>query len=179
VILAFTVYGLPQSKGSMKPRIVRTKDGRQIPIVTDSNRGVRSWEQLIKAAASQTIATFPHNDWRLFALGVRLSIAFYLPRPQKYDAPKYRGAFVPHCTAPDLDKLARAVLDALTAIVYHDDKQVTELVAAKYYAIDTAARVDIRAEDALQPGAIPPPPRELPLFAPLDRQPQSTEGSRP
>jgi crossover junction endodeoxyribonuclease RusA len=165
VILAFTVYGLPLSKGSVHARIVRTASGRQIPIVTDSNRGLRSWEQLIKAAASQTLNTIPAGERRLFPLGVRLSIAFYLPRPTKYDAPKYRGAFVPHCTAPDLDKLARAVLDALTATVYHDDKQVTELIAAKYYtAPDEAARVDIRAEDAPLPGTSPAPPRELPLF---------------
>jgi Holliday junction resolvase RusA-like endonuclease len=165
VILAFTVYGVPLSKGSVHARIVHTASGRQIPIVTDSNRSLRSWEQLIKSAASQAIDATPAADRRLLTLGVRLTIAFYLPRPKKYDAPKYRGAFIPHGTTPDLDKLVRAVLDALTATVYHDDKQVTELVAAKYYtAPDAAARVDIRAEDAPAPGATLAPRRDLPLF---------------
>ena len=34
---------------------------------------------------------------------------------------------------PDLDKLIRAALDALTAIAYRDDAQVTEIRAAKCY----------------------------------------------
>jgi Holliday junction resolvase RusA-like endonuclease len=77
---------------------------------------------------------------------VRLSVAFYLPRPKKYSK---RGAFVPHCVAPDLDKLGRAVLDALTSVLYADDRQVTELIAGKYYAeVDAPARVFVRIEPA-------------------------------
>ena len=34
---------------------------------------------------------------------------------------------------PDLDKLIRAVLDALTAIAYKDDSQVTEIRSVKIY----------------------------------------------
>jgi Holliday junction resolvase RusA-like endonuclease len=34
---------------------------------------------------------------------------------------------------PDLDKLIRAVLDAMTAIAYLDDGQVTEINAVKVY----------------------------------------------
>jgi Holliday junction resolvase RusA-like endonuclease len=60
-----------------------------------------------------------------------------------------RGVFVPHCTRPDCDRLTRAVLDALTHVVIHDDKQVTELLAAKYYAgVDEAAHVHVRVEPA-------------------------------
>ena len=40
-----------------------------------------------------------------------------------------------HTTAPDLDKLTRAVLDALTGVLYLDDKQVIELHARKQYAL--------------------------------------------
>jgi Holliday junction resolvase RusA-like endonuclease len=35
--------------------------------------------------------------------------------------------------APDLDKLVRAVLDALTAVAYRDDGQVTRITATKEY----------------------------------------------
>lgn len=35
---------------------------------------------------------------------------------------------------PDIDKLARAVLDGLTGVVYRDDEQVVKLTAIKQYA---------------------------------------------
>lgn len=34
---------------------------------------------------------------------------------------------------PDVDKLARGVCDAMSGIVYDDDKRVTDLYAAKRY----------------------------------------------
>lgn len=41
--------------------------------------------------------------------------------------------------APDVDKLARAMLDAMSKIVYLDDKQVVELNARKRYVDDSSA----------------------------------------
>jgi Holliday junction resolvase RusA-like endonuclease len=35
---------------------------------------------------------------------------------------------------PDLDKLIRAILDALTGVVWRDDGQVVDIVASKVYA---------------------------------------------
>jgi Holliday junction resolvase RusA-like endonuclease len=160
-MLAFRVYGVALPKGNMRPRIVRTKSGMQIPIVTESNRNVRSWQQLVKEGANQALNELAPGDRALLPLGVRLTIAFYLPRPKKHAK---RGVFVPHCVAPDCDKLLRSVLDALTSIVYHDDKQVTEIVAGKYYAeVDGASYVDIRVEAAgWKTVAVPAAP--LPLF---------------
>lgn len=39
-----------------------------------------------------------------------------------------------HVSKPDLDKLVRTVLDALTGVVIHDDSQVCGIVAQKDYA---------------------------------------------
>lgn len=47
-------------------------------------------------------------------------------------APK-RGARPWPTTRPDIDKLTRAVLDALTGIAYVDDSQVIALAATKVY----------------------------------------------
>jgi len=57
---------------------------------------------------------------------VAMQLDFYMlkPRTVKRDAPT-----VP----PDLDKLIRAVLDALTGIVYLDDAQVVEIHSSKSY----------------------------------------------
>ena len=59
----------------------------------------------------------------------------------------------------------RAILDALTQVCFGDDKQVTELLAAKYYTdVDGPAHVHVRVEPAPgQPLTVTPSP--LPLFA--------------
>jgi crossover junction endodeoxyribonuclease RusA len=44
---------------------------------------------------------------------------------------------------PDLDKLVRAVLDALTGVAYVDDSQVTSLKASKFYAPGYLLRVKL------------------------------------
>jgi crossover junction endodeoxyribonuclease RusA len=158
--LAFTVYGEAQSKGNHKAYQGR---GMHFPIITESNRKVASWQQLVAEAASHALQQRPIEERALLwaTLGVRVSIAFYLPRPKKHHT---RGVFVPHCTRPDVDRLTRAVLDALTHVVIHDDKQVTELLAGKYYAeVDGPARVDVRVEPA--PGRVMHiPAAPLPLF---------------
>jgi crossover junction endodeoxyribonuclease RusA len=88
---------------------------------------------------------------------VRVTLAFYLPRPQSL--PKRVTA---HVKAPDLDKLTRAVFDALTGVVFHDDAQVVDLVATKRYACaGDPPRVDIRVEPA---AAVVPLPQAHPLF---------------
>lgn len=141
--LAFRVYGVALPKGNMKP-IIRDKRGMKIAVATESNRNVRGWQQLIAEGASRALNE--RGAPVLFEYGVFVTARFYLPRPKKYSR---RGVFVAHCTNPDVDKLARAVLDALTGIVYRDDCQVTELAASKYYAeVNGPAYVDIRIETA-------------------------------
>lgn len=41
---------------------------------------------------------------------------------------------------PDLDKLVRAVLDALTGLAYKDDSQVVSIQASKTYWVDPGLR---------------------------------------
>jgi len=143
VTLSFTVFGAAQPKGSMRALMLK---GMKHPIITESNRNVKSWSQLVAEGASHALQQLPAGQRDLLQFGVRLTIAFYMPRPKKYSK---RGVFVPHCVAPDIDKLTRAVLDALKSVAYRDDKQVTEVIAGKYYAaVDDAAHVDIRVEAA-------------------------------
>lgn len=58
---------------------------------------------------------------------------FRLPIPKS--RPKYLAGFTPHGKKPDVDKLTRAVLDALVAAgVIRDDSGVWALTATKRYA---------------------------------------------
>lgn len=137
--------------------------GMKFPIVTDSNRSAKSWAQLVATAASHAIQQLP-ADQRAVAVGpVRLSVAFYMPRPKKFQSPRYET--VACIKAPDWDKLARGIGDALSQVVYQDDKQIVEAVIGKFYAgLHDAPHVDVRIEPTggLRPSVVPPAP--LPLF---------------
>ncbi len=157
--LIFRVYGVAQPKGNM--RAINLK-GMRYPIVTDSNKSVRSWQQLIAEGASRALQALPAAERALLMDGVRLSIAFYLPRPKSL---RKRGVPVAHLTRPDTSKLIRAVEDALTEIAYGDDSQVVELLAIKRYAdVDDPPHVDIRVEPTGGWKPVDVPAAPLPLF---------------
>jgi Holliday junction resolvase RusA-like endonuclease len=161
--LAFTVFGVAQPKGNMKP--VWSK-GMKFPIVTDSNRNVKSWSQLVAEGANRALAALPDGERGLLTGPVRLTMGFYLPCPKQFDSKRRRGVPVAHLTAPDWDKLSRAVSDALTAVVYRDDAQVVEAVVGKFYVgLNETPRVEVRVEPTagVRPVAVPAAP--LPLFA--------------
>jgi crossover junction endodeoxyribonuclease RusA len=67
---------------------------------------------------------------------VRLDLLFGMPKPRtvKRTFPS---------VAPDLDKLIRGVLDALTAIAYLDDGQVIDINAAKVYALTPFCEINV------------------------------------
>ncbi len=159
--LAFTVYGVAQPKGNIKV-FVREMKGMHIPIATERNRSVKGWSQLVAQGASDALAQLPAPERVMLEGAVRLTVAFYLPRPKKYAK---RGVPVAHLTAPDWDKLARGIGDALSQVVYRDDKQIVEAVIGKFYAeVDGVPRVDIVVEPTggIRPIVVAPAP--LPLF---------------
>jgi crossover junction endodeoxyribonuclease RusA len=126
MILRFTVYGEAIPQGSMR---AFTPKGARYPVVTGDNPRTKGWRLLVGEAANVALAALHPAERALLLEGVRVTLAFYLPRPQSL--PKRRTA---HTKAPDLDKLTRSCFDALTHIVWRDDSQVCELVAVKHYA---------------------------------------------
>jgi crossover junction endodeoxyribonuclease RusA len=141
--LVFRVYGVAQSMGSKRAFVPK---GWNRPIVTDSNRNLKTWQQLVAQGASHALQQKPPDDRAPLTEGVRLTMAFYLPRPKQYQR---RGVEPAHLKAPDLDKLCRGLQDALTGVAWGDDSQVIELVARKdYAAMDDPPHVDVRVEPA-------------------------------
>ena len=59
-----------------------------------------------------------------------VEIMSYLHRPKKYDRQLPDGE-CPHLWTPDVDNIAKAVMDAMIDYVYADDKQVRRLVSEK------------------------------------------------
>jgi crossover junction endodeoxyribonuclease RusA len=94
-------------------------------VLLESSKAVAPWRTTVAWHASQAYGG-PVLDG---ALAVR--IEFVMRRP--LSLPK-RKATPPHIKKPDVDKLARAVLDALTGIVWRDDSQVIDMHPTKRYA---------------------------------------------
>lgn len=117
-VISFQVHGLPIPQGSTRVWMVKGK-----PITTSSARGLGPWRRLV-ADVAQGYA--PKEPWE-GPVGIQLH--FGLPKPKS--APKTRRVWPDK--RPDLDKLTRAVLDALTYVVFGDDSQVVDIQASKDY----------------------------------------------
>jgi len=145
--VVLTVHGTPQPKGSLKAfRAYRSKR----LVVTSDNPKLRAWQLSVRAAALQT-----RGRWRTFAGPVTVHCQFVLPRPTSYPR-----RVVHHTRKPDLDKLVRAVLDALAAdVLFGDDAAVIDLHASKAYACaGVVPGVVITVADATTPEAGGPQP---------------------
>ena len=71
-----------------------------------------------------------------------MEIIFTMLRPKTVTRPE-------PSVAPDLDKLIRGVLDALTAVVYRDDSQVTRITAQKVYGERPGVWIQARTRAAM------------------------------
>lgn len=129
----FRVYGRPTQQGSKIPAV--SSKGKKY-VREQAGERLKDWRTDVKEAALAA-----RGDTPTITGPVKLSIQFFMPRPASVSPGKR-----PHPTvAPDLDKLIRAVGDALkSAGVYKDDCLIVSIQATKQYATD---------ERDLSPGA--------------------------
>lgn len=124
------VVGIPQPQGNKTAflnkrtnKIVMTEGRRP-----DARRNFHDWREAVRLAATDWLDANHHPP--PIAGPIMLTIAFLLPRPKS--APK---RIIHHVTRPDLDKLGRAVLDALTISgLIEDDSRVITLMLSKGFA---------------------------------------------
>lgn len=126
--IRFSVAGQPQTQGSKKAFMPKNS---RFPVVVDDNKPqLRSWRSDVKAAAAEA--------WTggIMDGDISLRLAFHLARPKAH----YRanGELKPNAPRacpkkPDIDKLIRAVLDALTSVLWSDDSRVVRIEAEKLY----------------------------------------------
>jgi Holliday junction resolvase RusA-like endonuclease len=127
------------------------RKGSTTPIVVDANRhGLANWRAQVSAYAMRERQT---TGTHTYAGSVAVRLDFYLRRPEnhylpangKRPSPELRSDAPMYCIkAPDIDKLTRAILDALTdAGVWKDDAQVVKVVATKMYADPRLTGVEV------------------------------------
>lgn len=122
--LEFWVYGEPVPKGSTKSFYIK-KIGRTV--TTDSNPETKKWQARI-AEEAQKAQDVAHMFSTEKNVGYVVECWFYTQKPKS--KPKWWRFWT---TRPDIDKLARAVLDGLTGVIIADDSQVIDLLSHKRY----------------------------------------------
>ena len=133
----FTVTGRPATKGSWRP-VDNQRTGRTILI--PQLRRSKPWEHAVALAAR---AAHKGDPWEK-SVPVSLSVMFYFKRPASHfrtkagkpDFTRLKPSAPAHPSTQasgDLDKLVRAIGDALSGIVYHDDAQIVSIEADKLY----------------------------------------------
>lgn len=151
--LTFTVLGKAETKGSTKSSVVTRKDGTIVfkngrPVVRtrNDNDGCYGWEQQIKLLALKARSEAREQMWR--ELPVALDVAFYTPRNKgHFGTGRNAGRLLPSAPLfpakrPDVDKKLRAVMDAMTGVLYDDDGQVVMVRALDLWG--EPARAEIR-----------------------------------
>ena len=130
--VSFMVHGVPVPQGS-KRALVHRSTGRAVVIEQGGARH-RDWRADVKAAAHDAMVALDDTDWLLrpgwvLRGPVGVSICFTVPKPKS--APKTRRTWPDR--RPDLDKLVRAVLDAITGEVIADDAQVVGMIPTETF----------------------------------------------
>lgn len=124
--IIFYVYGKPMTEGSVSNFPYRKANGGMgVRTVHQKGGELLAWRNAIADAYIEHGGTMTDG-----AVTVRMRFVFL--RPKSVSERKRPDMTV----KPDVDKLVRAVLDALTGCAYRDDSQVVRVEAEKVYARD-------------------------------------------
>lgn len=123
-------------------RILKTRDGRQF-IGKMAKSSAKKWSV---AATLMMQSHFNIKQAQMIDSPCIVSISFYYPHTK--DSEKFckrtNQSFIAKGTRPDLDNLAKSVLDAMVdAGILKDDGLIVELGLAKYYANETKVVIDL------------------------------------
>ncbi len=132
--LTFQVTGEP--KGQPRPRAFARKMGAiHVARFYDSDVA-DTWKSAVQIALLE-MAT--QTRWELTLGPVSVSLNFAMPRPKSHSGAKGLKPSVPvaHVGKPDVDNLAKLILDQLTRSgnVWRDDSQVVSLTVHKFWAV--------------------------------------------
>lgn len=116
----FWVDGEPQ--GEPRPRATAFRG--HVRVYTTKN----PWRDAVARRALEMHSGPPLEG----AVGVR--IVCYFRRPQRLLRKKDSPDPILHTAKPDGDNVAKAALDAMSGILYRDDRQVAAMTVRKYYA---------------------------------------------
>ncbi len=129
--ISFLVLGEPTPEGSTRAYYIKSLDRT---VTTHQNKkGLQAWRNRIATEAQHALEG---REWTCdCASAYEVGVEFVLSRPPS--VPEHKRI---HPTVkPDIDKLVRAINDALTGILFVDDCQVIAMTMSKEYSDERRA----------------------------------------
>ncbi|MCG1009240.1 RusA family crossover junction endodeoxyribonuclease [Salinicoccus sp. ID82-1] len=127
-MIEFKVEGKPVPQP--RPRVYQTKEGKSKAV---NSRQSVTYKRLVKLTAKSNM-----NKQRLTIAEcpIAVHLTFVFTPPKSYTKKKLKAiqeGALRYQKKPDLDNLAKGILDALNQTVYKDDSQIVELNVKKQY----------------------------------------------
>lgn len=138
---SYVVYGSAKPAGSKRAFRYRAKSGGHKIAITDANPNSRDWKTIVSQAVGDA-----RGGQSLLSGPLSLSLVFVVARPKGHFGKRGLLPSAPSHPAkrPDLLKLARAVEDALTGVVWRDDSQIVTEVLNKVYGNPERVEISIQ-----------------------------------
>lgn len=132
--MSCVVYGRPQGKG--RPRYT-VRGGHAVAYTPE---GTRRYEAQIAQAWKEQDG----RDFGPCALALVLTAYYPIPsKARKAEREAMLSGQVPVVGKPDLDNILKVCADALNGVVYHDDRQMTYINAARAYSDQPRIEIDL------------------------------------
>lgn len=144
------VEGEPKPMGSHRAFVTGKNTSNPRAVMVNDNRGTAPWQDSVRWAFRQAYSGEPTRG------GATVMLRFYFPHNKghfgtgKNSSRLKDSAPVDMTTKPDVDKLARAVLDCGTNILWADDCQVDALTSMKDYGSRVGMFYEIKLSDKVR-----------------------------
>jgi Holliday junction resolvase RusA-like endonuclease len=157
------VSGMPVQQGSKGASARIVGGGKAIATLFDTNATkLKPWRANVANVARRAVLVRQSKNLGPLDGPLHCSIVFRFPMPASRPKQDWLRRWCWKVSAPDLDKLFRAVGDSLTdAKLIHDDARIVSFAAAKYETIDAhevGCTIQIHTID---PAGKPPPIRPI------------------
>lgn len=136
-MISFTVLGTPVPQGSMRSFIPK---GWNRAVITTDNTRLKPWRQELGTSA---LIAMREAKAEILPRPVPVQVVanFYFAKPKSA-----KKTITAKTTKPDLDKLARSLMDSMSGIVFEDDSQVVLCCLAKCFGLPE--RTEIKVSEA-------------------------------
>ena len=149
--IEFFVPGVPKTAGSKKAFPIwrgkgPSKQFVRSVIVDDAGQAGKDWRASVQYEAVRRFKEVLGREAAPFQGPLAVEFVFNVTRPKGHTGRKGLHSWAPAfpTTKPDVLKLARAVEDALTGIVWKDDAQIVAEVLRKRYSDNPGCLIHVR-----------------------------------
>jgi Holliday junction resolvase RusA-like endonuclease len=159
-VISFSVLGQPAPKGSSRA-FTNKRTGRAVVAPSGSavnKERLANWGSAVRHAIAIDLFDGSLPNVPLFVdTAVSVTIVFHVARPKgHWGKGKRAGTILPSAparpaTKPDIDKLARTTLDAMTGSVFDDDSRIADLALSKRWAMPGREGASITVQEARSP----------------------------